>query len=483
MAIWTPEQVANLAARRTNEHLYNSNFTALIRWTDGYRGTQSRLSIINWLRRGITEPLTDLLTSVLPTITVPGTNKALVAKQQANLQQRFTALRIAQLLGSTARMVSWAGSAYWKMYWSAAHRAPRVLLWDARDGYCVFEDVDPSDPAVVIAVNCWYPVRKDKAVYYICERQQPTPAGLRITTTAYSTQNGVPHQPVSLAEAWPTDTPPLATTFLTGLTTPLVYRVDNIDRTGDGYGDSDYTPELVSLQEDFIRLNSSRQAIIELLRSPLISLPAELVNPQTGLPDWERVRVQIEQNGQQQSEVKITNTWTGNLDDSATQEELLMRQFFLHSPVSPTFLGEGVGSTASGTAKSYDIQRTVHAVQQRRPAYEGALTWLAQTAMTLETIYQTSALPPITALAFDWPCIEIHDENQERQLDLQERQVMLQEIAGGIRSKQDAIGRLHAHSEADVALEFLRLGLLPPDNPQHVMQAVQPSVPTDASQD
>jgi len=151
-----------------------------------------------------------------------------------------------------------------------------------------------------------------------------------------------------------------------------------------------------------------------------------------------------------------------------------MRQFFLHSPVSPTFLGESVGSVASGVSKSYDILRTTIAVKQRRATYPPAFQWLFNTAMQLEQVYQTSPVPPVTALDVTWPDIAIHDDVAEAAQEIADRQTMLQEVENGVRSKQNVVAHLQ-HTEADVKLELIRLGLAAPDTPADAAQATLPA--------
>jgi len=477
--MWENAQIAAVCALAKLKNLFIGELTAYIKWDNGYEGKDAKLSIVNWLAEGVTKPLSDLLAPEVPAFTATGAAKATLRKQQVAIERLSTALKLHALLGPTARTVSYAGGAWWKLYWSPTLNAPQLRLWGAKDGEYCFPEVDPTDPGAIQALNFWYPVVKmvdgKPQTYYLRERQSLVPAGLQLDRTAYTVHAGYPTtNDVPLAAAWPTAAPPPPVSLIPGVTNLLGYQLNNVDALGDGTGDSDYTLALQSLQEDFIKLNSSRQAVILLLKNPLVSIPAEMMDPTTGLPDWQRVKVQIQQNGEDRSPIEIANTWNGNLDDSATQEALLMRQFFLHSPVSPTFLGESVGSVASGVSKSYDILRTTIAVKQRRATYPPAFQWLFNTAMQLEQVYQTSPVPPVTALDVTWPDIAIHDDVAEAAQEIADRQTMLQEVENGVRSKQNVVAHLQ-HTEADVKLELIRLGLAAPDTPADAAQATLPA--------
>jgi hypothetical protein len=100
------------------------------------------------------------------------------------------------------------------------------------------------------------------------------------------------------------------------------------------------------------------------------------------------------------------------------------------------------------------------AVAQRRANYHQPLLHVLRACGQLEASYGTASVPPIQTIELDWPPVEIVDQAQERQLDLQERETLLHELAAGARSLHSIVEHLHP-DEATRAVELSRLSLSP----------------------
>ena len=459
---WTPEQVQQVEATNRLKNIFSATFTATLKFTSGYE-QDTRLSISSWLGSVFTDRLAALIAPELPVVTVYGPNQAVAAKQTAYAQSTLTRL-LQALLGPTAKRVSWNGWATWKLYWSDALQRPALRLWGARDGEYAFYETDPRDPVAVQAIQFWYPsvvTRDGKAqTYYVCERQSLVDGALTIATTAYATRNGFPiGEPVPLTDAWPAGSlPPEPLVTLPEITLLLGTRVDNVDDGGDGTGDTDYTEALISLQLDIISLMTQRRVVIERLEMPQINLPAEYVDA-AGNPQWQNITISLKQNGEETAGIKVWE-WSGGLDDSKDQYALLKNELFMHIPISPILLGEGVGGNESGTAKSYDLRASSVAVAQRRANYQAPLLHVLQACQQLEAAYGTLVIPIIQTIELEWPSVEISDAHRDKEVELLERQVMLQELAGGARSRESVIEHLHPDPAA-CAVELTRLALSP----------------------
>lgn len=441
--LWTDWQQHQVADEARLKGWFEAKYKALIKYESVYE-KETPIVPVNWCGKVFTPRLADLVAPAMPPLTVSGSNRATVKRQQAYVDGLVDDTNLHAIIGPTARRVSWAGRCVWKLYWSMALQRPALRIWGERDGEAAFVERDPSDPAAIQGYQFWYPVTKDKVMYYVLERQRMAGGQLAITTSAYRTRGGMPvDDPVTLESIWPANSAPPAALVTLDVPSLLGYQIDNV------CGTTDYSDDLLGLQRDYILLLTQRQLVVRLLEQPMMDVPGEYTNPDGTLK--EGFHLLIQQNGEAAGQIKISG-WDGALTASTTQEQILLRQLYLHTPISHVLLGDPAGANASGTAKTIDLHQSEVAVDQRRAFYPDAFKWLVNASIALSRVYATADVPPIATLTVDWPAIIPPDTEAEHRMDLAERQQVVAEFEAGLRTMTDAITRLHADDPDDTTL-------------------------------
>ena len=453
--VWSNEQQHQVSEESRLSHWANGQFKAIVKYHSVYE-RETEIVPVNWVGRVMTPRLADLVAPTMPEIEIIGTNQSVVKRQQAYIETLIDDLNLHAIIGPTARRVSWAGKAVWKLYWSAAAQRPAIRLWGEHEGEVAFEEIDPADPSTIRGYQFWYPVvvqnEKKAITYYVCERQVVANEQLTITNTAYKTRGGQPVQDtVPLESIWPSNsTAPLPFVQYPTIPTLLGYTIYNVCHT------TDYSDDLLGIQKDYMLLLTQRQMVIRLLERPMLDVPSEYTNTDGTLKDgWQ---VTLLQNGEEAGQIKLSG-WDGALVASSTQEEILRRQLYLHTPVSHVLLGDTIGANASGAAKNVDLQQSRVAVAQRRAFYPDAFRYLINACIAL----QNTPVPPIKMLDVEWPDIVEADTESEQRMEIAEKQELIAEYQAGVRSLESVLEHLHEDEQDVVAVELARL--LPVPNP------------------
>jgi len=486
-SVWTPEQQSQIVALEALRNLKDANWKITIQYKSEWE-VDPKICGCNWLYDVYTRTLSALVTPEPPEILPLGSNRKTLDAQHTILTNLRDTLDLQSLLPHMSEMMSWAGFCTVKVVWSDHLQQPTPVVWEDQPGYYAFVEHPLGDPAFTSAIQFWFPLVSSVKVnntsvtklYYCCERQSlRTDAagaitGIDIRYTAYTTNDARMPTTTSVpfAAIWPTATPP-QDAYLAGITTLLGYRLTNVT------GATDYTPALRSLQENWILLNTQRMVVVKIMETPMMSAPADYVDPTTGrLRDG--YNLTIRQNGEQSSGIEL-NSWNGGLRDSATQEDILLKQMYLHVPLSPVLLGGGeVGANESGVSRALALHQSTVAIKSRRAILNRAITWLLKQAMALMNYYRTVSVPAPAALQLNWAAVLPTDELDQNNLQMSERQQLLAEYKSGVRSLQDVVSRLQ-DTEANITLELIRLGVYHSDDSAQTAQAAEPPQPADTN--
>jgi len=311
----------------------------------------------------------------------------------------------------------------------------------------------------------------------ICERHEllfnpktGEPESVRVTNRAWRMEGGEPERELPWAQVWPDPaTAPLEEQVITGLTELPIVTVENVDRNGDGIGDTDYTSSVISVQKNVNKLAAVRQLVIDLSEQPQVVIPAEYVD-EAGRVDWNRVRLRIRYPGESSEDVEIKAiNWSGNLENSAAQWELYRQEFMTLTGIAPAFMGEtSKGGGESGYSRRLGMVPTEAEVGFRRRPWEVAFTKIVRVAMMLERAYaqpqrsgvrrlferllgRAGQMPePVEAVTVTWPPAIPEDSTE-----ISTRTVA--EYAGGVRSLESAIELLNPSWQSERRAQELEL--------------------------
>lgn len=302
--------------------------------------------------------------------------------QQDTLKRIVNDTQLMLRVHPTQVAVSALGNSTLKLLW--ARRAgdkgkPYIRRWGSKPGEFVWWEYEGDYP---YAVSFYYDevmaefkgqknvtVRVRERFEMVMGRDE-----VLVTNLAYPFENGKldTSSPINLADLYPENTPKdeakLAMTFLPA------FQVCNV---GEGHGQTDYTPSMISLQKSQARLSSQRDLAIAINEMPVMNVPVSALNPD-GTLDLSKLWVTMRENGESGEEhIPINfNNWTGNLSESEKQWHLNEEEFYAMSGLSPAIDGKAIGAGAeSGYARVLGLTKTIAAVEQRRMTYNDFWTW------------------------------------------------------------------------------------------------------------
>lgn len=406
--MWSAAELAAQAEGRRRRLLFEGRHEAyFVLPTGGER--RYEYVTVNWLGDVLSATWKRLLFREFPALAVEGS-----PAQQAAVSRLVDTLDLPGLCPATALMVSYAGEAVWKLYWSPLERRPALRLWGAHPSEVVTWEGFPGAPRPY-AVNFWYDLwcpaapggetlLKARERHELLVDDAGAVRGVRMTNTAHRTELGVPtSDTVAWDIAWPdARVRPPAEAITTGLSGLPAIVIRNIDRDGDGVGDSDYTASLIALQKNLNKLVAVRQLVIDLSEQPQLIVPPEYLDAQGDI-DWSRVRIRIRHAGEEDTPEIRTVNWSGNLENSGAQWEFYRQEFRALTGIAPAFFGEATGGGESGYARRLALVATEAEVGARRRPWETALQAVLLRAMEMERAYGDSPLPPPARLTICWP--------------------------------------------------------------------------------
>ncbi len=448
-AVWTNRERAELSRLRQMRQLFRGDHEVYFVLPNGQQRRYEYVTT-NWLGDTLSQTWKRLLFRKFPLL---ATGNAQADKAVADL---VGTLRLPVVCQPAALMVSWAGRATFKLYWSRLRRQPALRLWGANETEFATWDYLASDHSQPIAVNCWYlmaiPGDRDKRQAYVRERHEllyklgrdgeVKITTLRVTNVAYRVEGG---QPVDEIIAWERMYPdeatrPAETEDLTGMTMLPVIAINNVDSDGDEVGESDYTKSLINLQKNVNKLVASRQFVIDVSERPMIEVPPEYLDD-AGQIDWEKVALRVKYDGEEGAgaEIKVTN-WAGHLANSAEQYEIYRREFRSQTGIAAPLLGDttqdGSGGE-SGYARRLGMVATEAEVTFRRAAWERGFQDIIAVAQQLQAVFLGGkAVKPVEQLTVGWQPAIPEDSTEVSN-------AVVAEAAGGVRSLESAIERLN----------------------------------------
>ncbi len=459
--VWTAREKGELKRLQGLRDLFEGNHTAYFVLPNGEERRYEYVTI-NWLGDTLSQTWKRLLFRQFPTLA--GRDE----QETATIQAISEMLGLPEICQPAALQVSWAGRATFKLYYSQVSGRPALRLWGANPTEFVVCDYLGADHSQPLAANCWYQrqVRlgnNDEATVAIRERhellfdQMGEAKAVLVSNKAWRMEGGEPDREVPWAEVWPDPaTAPLEEEQIEGLTELPIVIVENVDRNGDGSGDTDYTNSVISVQKNVNKLAAERQLVIDLSEQPQLVIPAEYMDEQ-GRVDWNRVRMRIKYPGEEADDVEIKAiNWSGNLENSAAQWEFYRKEFQTLTGIAPPFMGESAkgGGDESGYARRLGMVPTEAEVGFRRRPWEVAFTKIVRVAMMLERAYaqpqrsgvrrlferllgRAGQMPePVEAVTVTWPPAIPEDSTE-----ISTRTVA--EYAGGVRSLESAIELLN----------------------------------------
>lgn len=451
--VWTDRERAELDRLRKMRQLFRGDHEVYFVLPNG-QARRYEYVTNNWLGDTLSQTWKRLIFRDFPRLSTGN------RQGDAAVADLVAALRLPLVCQPAALMVSWAGQAKFKLYWSRLRAQVALRLWGTNETEFCTWDYLSSDHSQPIAVNCWYlmaiPGDRDKRQAYVRERHellyrladhQVKITGLRVTNAAYRVEGG---QPVDERIAWerlyPDEaTRPAEAEDLAGVTMLPVIAVNNVDANGDGTGDSDYTPSLITLQKNVNKVVASRQFVIDVSERPMIEVPPEYLDD-AGQIDWEKVALRVKYDGEEGAgaEIKVTN-WAGHLANSADQYEIYRREFRSQTGIAAPLLGDATegGGGESGYSRRLGMVATEAEVTFRRAAWEQAFQDIIAVAQQLRAAFLgAKAVTPIEQLTVGWQPAIPEDSTEVSA-------AVVAEVGGGVRSLESAIERLNPDATED----------------------------------
>jgi hypothetical protein len=423
---------------------------------------------INWLGDTITRSWRDYTFRESPTIIVPESVKELVEK--FDLPTMY--------LPADSRK-SYAGKAVVKGFYSALSKKGCTKVYGATDGeYVNFEYLD-TDKSMPYAVNYWYvkyiPVGtfRDKLTdiqvtssssseyksVMVRERlelqvdSELNVTGVKLTNKAFECVGGVPTtKEVPWNVVWPEeDIRPEEEEYFEGMPFLPVAVNNNIDKEGDGEGDSDYTDSLISIQKNINKLAAVRQLVIDISEHPQLMIPPEYFDAD-GNVDWNKVRLRVNYDGEDGQEIKIVG-WTGNLENSSRQWELYREELYNLTGLTPS--GQLDSEARSGLARRLGLVSTEAGISARRHQWTKAIKQTIRMLIMLESQFgpKSYIIPEESEIMVIWPAA-IPEETAEVTA------MIIQEVQSGIRSLELAVKMLPRNknlTEKEIEEEIQRI--------------------------
>lgn len=349
-----------------------------------------------------------------------------------------------------ALRVSYAGRAVAKGYYSNLSEKVCWVLWGLQDGeYTTFEYLN-GDKSRPIAVSFWYTkLLTDSTVLtssnscMIRERHSlvfdtlNNLLGVRMINTAHSMLNGVPTtKEVDWRDEWG-----VKEAFFEDYTDLPVVTIDNIDKNGDGEGDTDYTPTLISIQKNINKVVAVRQFVIDLSESPQLLVPPEYIDSE-GNVDWDKAKLRIKYDGEEDGGEIKTIGWTGNLENSDKQWEFYREEFRALTGISPILAGVVDNSQArSGIARRISLVATEAEISSRRHQWNKAYKQLIKLSVMINNAFSPTITVPDITPEITWPSV-IPGE------DVEKTNMIAVEVQTNIRSRKSAIDLLPLNENA-----------------------------------
>ncbi len=377
---------------------------------------------VNWLGERYTRKFSSFVMPFMPSI------KTAVASDQKLIDNIVQRLRLDTLVTSIPNVVSYAGHASIKMYFSKAAGSPQLKIWGVEEGEFTYWEYLPGDDAEPIAVQFWKTEKAsasngDLMHYRVCERYErgnareiadrlstaalkpgvlaarvaeinaqieaiktksaPTDQIVLITVDAFSvnvigSMNDVGGQ-VPISQVFPDGSVPAADVWVT----PYLpgYRLQNVDAAGKNRGESDYTISLLYMQAELNELTAGRRGTINFVGFPHAAVPDRFIDKASGKLRREQMQVEIDY-GQNKVPVTITD-WDGNLDLSAENIKILDQRFYALTPITPSLEGMD-GAATSGEARKLALYPAEVAINQKRQPYKDFFEWIIGCARSMD---------------------------------------------------------------------------------------------------
>jgi hypothetical protein len=393
-SLWSAAEIAEFKNLDALRKLFKGEHSAYFVLEDG---TERKIDylVINWLGDLLSQTWKRFLFRKFPTI-----------KTQDPVETAFiNSLDLPTIALPGELRKSYAGTAIYKCYYSNLVDRPVFSLWGANEGeYTTFEYLG-GDTAKPYAVSFWYTriipgTDNEKAMirerWELLVDETLTVAGVQMKSTAHTIQSGTPStEEMDWGKVWNgIPNPPEQTLPELPYTDLPVVVIHNFDRNGDGYGDTDYTPSLIAIQKNINKLAAIRQAVIDLSEIPMIEIPPEYMNRETGEVDWNRVKLRIKFDGEEGNEIKITN-WTGNLENSDKQWTFYREEFYALTGISPSLAGTADSQARSGLARRYAFISTEAEIESRRHQWNLGFRKLVKIAKMVQNQWGDTKLPEV----------------------------------------------------------------------------------------
>ena len=127
---------------------------------------------VNWLGERYTRKFSAFVMPFMPSV------KTAAAGEQTRIDLAVQKLRLDTLVTSLPNIVSYAGVASIKMYFSKAAAAPQVKIWGVEEGEFAYWEYLPGDASDPVAVQFWKTENKkdaatgDNLLFRVCERYE-----------------------------------------------------------------------------------------------------------------------------------------------------------------------------------------------------------------------------------------------------------------------------------------------------------------------
>lgn len=412
---------------------------------------------LNWLKR-LSHTYATLVWRTMPTFTTTPESAQEVFDTIVNQ------VHLWELVSPAQRYISALGQATFKLSWSRHFPKPVLRLWgmdhrgDRVPGEHVFWEADPGDEPHAVSfyreeVRQGWRGRNVPTTFRVRERFELTGNGVLVTNEAYLRDEASQEhaERVSLADLFP-ENPPADETTLPMDCLPA-YRVLNGETA-----ESDYTPDLISLQRATAALITQRQIAVILSTMPQLNVPLSAANAD-GTIDLSKFLVTYRDYGESAEDKLITVSLAGNsfnLENSERQYEYFREAYYELTGIAPAIDGmiNGDGGGESGYARRLGMVKTECAVESRRRAWDGFPTWLGravpQLAQALPEPVKTYGLPVQEVVSTWGPAIPPDPDADSQRTE--------RGVRGGWISQETAIRTEHPDwSEQQIAEEQARI--------------------------
>jgi len=390
---------------------------------------------------------------------------------------------------------SFAGRAILKCYYSQLSKRPCFKLWGSVVGeYTTIEYLN-GDMSMPIAVTFWYTrhigsgvtesrlmgtdssndinplvltatnaciiAERHDLVFTVDENDDYTITGTKVTNKAYGFNGGYPvDSEVPWNEIWKDELIKPKQNFSTPLTRLPFVVVHNFDRNGDGDGDTDYTPSLISLQKNINKLVAVRQLIIDMSERPLMKIPETwLTTDSEGKQtlDWDKVRMRTSIEGEPTGEELQITQWTGNLENSDKQWKFYREELYSLTGISPIMTGASDAEGRSGLARRLTMVSSEAEITARRHQWSKGYKDIVSLALEMQNVYGRTNYDITIPVEIQWASA-LPMESAELTA------TVIQEYGSGLRSVESSVRNLPLNEdmseemvlkEIEYAVEFV----------------------------